>query len=166
MIPAVYTPTEDLALAGGKVPVGWLREFITYNLVPLLGLIDLQDLKYYIERRIEALEGEKADTLIKEGWWVSEFGTPDAALNAEETYLVAGVKHPDYNPKGGAQKINAIKSVRARLPVGLKEAKDLVDAFQHQLESGEIELPESIATKLRDSYSIDCESLEEEDLLL
>lgn len=87
---------------------------------------------------VEKLSVIELNTLVKaieEKWGVSATavaGPAAAAAPAEEAKATADVELTD----GGANKIAVIKVVKEVLALGLKEAKDLVDAAPAMLKAG------------------------------
>ncbi|RKY41280.1 MAG: 50S ribosomal protein L7/L12 [Candidatus Makaraimicrobium thalassicum] len=73
---------------------------------------------------------------------VAAAGAPGAGAGAEEEKSVFDVILTDIGPK----KINVIKEVRALTSLGLKEAKDLVEAAPKEVKT---ELPKEEAEKMK-----------------
>lgn len=92
-----------------------------------------------IIQEVETLSVLELNALVKaieEKWGVSATAVaaagPAAGAPAEEAKSTADVELTD----GGANKIAVIKVVKEALALGLKEAKDLVDAAPSMLKAG------------------------------
>ena len=104
---------------------------------------------------VEKLSVMELNTLVKEieeKWGVSATAIaaagPAAAADAGEAKSTFDVKLED----GGATKIAVIKVVKEALALGLKEAKDLVDAAPSMLKTGmKKEDAAELAKKLTDA---------------
>jgi large subunit ribosomal protein L7/L12 len=87
---------------------------------------------------LTVLEMAQLTKLMEEGWGVSAAAAvavaagPAAAAPAAEEQTEFNVILTDF----GAQKINVIKEVRAITGLGLKEAKDLVEAVPKAVKEG------------------------------
>lgn len=138
---STYEPYENLDYSGKAVSPGVLHRLLCYELIPYLSLIDLTDVSNFCQRRLEALREVHAE----HGWWKVELGKEaEEVLDDTEKCLMLGVYHPEHNPKkdGVVKKINAIKNIRERCGYGLKESKQVVEAYAHRVENGEASPPE------------------------
>ncbi|HEY0893404.1 MAG TPA: 50S ribosomal protein L7/L12 [Cellvibrio sp.] len=83
---------------------------------------------------LTVMEAAELAKLLEEKWGVSAAAPvaaagPAAAVEEKDSFNVVLVD-------GGANKINVIKEVRAITGLGLKEAKDLVEAGNKELKTG------------------------------
>ncbi len=99
---------------------------------------------------LSVIEAAELSKILEEKWGVSAASAPvavasgsqgDAAPEAE-----AKTEFAVHLTAAGAQKINVIKEVRTITGLGLKEAKDLVEAAPKVLKEG---LPESEANEIK-----------------
>lgn len=119
-----------------------------------MGLDDLRYTRNLVNEEIEARERQKLNRLLKEGWWVKEFGTADAALNDSQKCRILGIMHPRYNPHGEKRDLLMIKQLRDQHERSLTECKDLVDAYRWEVESWKTRPPGVECTILEGTESL------------
>ncbi|MDR0632700.1 MAG: 50S ribosomal protein L7/L12 [Holosporales bacterium] len=115
----------------------------------------MADLQKIVEELsgLTVLEAVELSKMLEEAWGVSAaaavaVAAPAAAAEAEEVKTEFDVWLDD----GGANKINAIKEVRAITGLGLKEAKDLVETAPKLVKGGvNKEEAEQLKKKLEDA---------------
>ena len=133
-----YSADEDLGLASKGLTSTELYNTLCAEILPTLTLESLGDVAMYCQDRIKALQ----DANAKHGWWrVRLAKNPEELLNNREKCLLLGIEHKEYNPKGLPNKIMAIKKLRERHSWGLKECKELVDAYLIRIEAADIHPP-------------------------
>jgi ribosomal protein L7/L12 len=114
------------------------------HMLPYIGSSDLKALSASIDDFIE-------DAKDWDERWRNEFDTPGEGLTLKEKMMVQGTRTPE-NVRGTKHKIQAIKSIRSRLDYGLKQAKELVDAYAEDVRTGVVDvIPAEIATWERES---------------
>lgn len=87
---------------------------------------------------LSVLEAAELSKLLEEKWGVSA-AAPVAAAAAAGPAAAAAEEKTEFTvvlTDGGANKINAIKEVRAITGLGLKEAKDLVEGAPKTVKEG------------------------------
>ncbi len=87
---------------------------------------------------LSVIEAAELSKLLEEKWGVSA-AAPVAVAAAGGAAAAAGEEKTDFTvvlADAGANKINVIKEVRAITGLGLKEAKDLVEAAPKPLKEG------------------------------
>lgn len=87
---------------------------------------------------LTVLEAAELSKLLEEKWGVSA-AAPVAAAAAAGAPAAAAEEKTEFDvvlADGGANKINVIKEVRAITGLGLKEAKDLVEAAPKAVKEG------------------------------
>src|ERR1700761_7592376 len=97
---------------------------------------------------LSVMEAAELSKLLEEKWGVSA-AAPVAAAAAAGPAAAAAEEKTDFTlvlVDGGANKINAIKEVRAITGRGLKEAKDLVEGAPKNVKEG---LPKDEAEKFK-----------------
>lgn len=88
--------------------------------------------------KLTVLEAAELSKLLEEKWGVSAAATAAVAMPVAAAGEVAEVQ-TEFNvvlAEAGANKINVIKEVRAITGLGLKEAKDLVEAAPKAVKEG------------------------------
>ena len=136
-------PKRDPQYRGAGIPVGLnsqgLRHMITDHILPYMTLADLKHLSASVADAIEEV-GDSDER------WRQDFDKPSEGLTLQEKMMIQGTRTPN-NPNGVAQIINAVKSIRDRLNYGLKESKELIDAYKADLQDASEEIfPAQIAT--------------------
>jgi ribosomal protein L7/L12 len=133
-----YAADDDLGLASKGMTSIELYNTLCSEILPTLTLESLSDVALYCQDRIKALQAAND----KHGWWRVRVGkNPEQLLNDEEKCLLLGIEHKEYNAKGQANKIMAIKRLRERTSWGLKECKELVDSYIVRVEAGDASPP-------------------------
>jgi large subunit ribosomal protein L7/L12 len=100
-------------------------------------MADLQKLVDELSK-LTVLEAAELSKKLEEAWGVSA-AAPVAAAAAGGVAAPAAEEKTEFNVvlvDGGANKINAIKEVRAITGLGLKEAKDLVEGAPKSVKEG------------------------------
>lgn len=88
---------------------------------------------------LSVLEAAELSKLLEEKWGVSAAAPVAVAAAGAAPAAAAGEEKTDFTVvlvDGGANKINAIKEVRAITGLGLKEAKDLVEGAPKTVKEG------------------------------
>ena len=89
---------------------------------------------------LTVLEAAELSKLLEEKWGVSAAAAPVAvAVAGGDAGGAAAAEKSEFDavlPAAGASKINVIKEVRAITGLGLKEAKDLVEAAPKAVKEG------------------------------
>ncbi|MHC4372263.1 MAG: hypothetical protein ACYSW8_32060 [Planctomycetota bacterium] len=107
-----------------------------------LDLESLQVVRNMVNHEIGHRERQENNRLLKEGWWVEEFGTADNALNDSQKCKILGIMHPKYNPHGERPLLFLVKQLRVQFNHTLTECKQLVDAYKWEVESWKARPPE------------------------
>jgi len=100
-------------------------------------MADLQKLVDELSK-LTVLEAAELSKKLEEAWGVSA-AAPVAAAAAAAPAAAAAVEQTEFTvmlKEAGANKINVIKEVRAITGLGLKEAKDLVEAAPKAVKEG------------------------------
>src|ERR1700689_2780536 len=102
-------------------------------------MADLQNLVEELSK-LTVLEAAELSKLLEEKWGVSAAAPVAGAAPARAAAPAApGEEHAEFTvilAKAGDKKINVIKEVRTITGLGLKEAKDLVEAAQKAVKEG------------------------------
>ena len=88
---------------------------------------------------LTVLEAAELSKLLEEKWGVSAAAPVAAAASAGGAAVEAAAEQTDFSivlKTVGENKINVIKEVRAITGLGLKEAKDLVEAAPKEVKAG------------------------------
>lgn len=88
---------------------------------------------------LSVMEAAELSKLLEEKWGVSAAAPVAVAAAGAAPAAAAGEEKTDFTlvlADGGANKINAIKEVRAITGLGLKEAKDLVEGAPKTVKEG------------------------------
>jgi large subunit ribosomal protein L7/L12 len=88
---------------------------------------------------LSVLEAAELSKLLEEKWGVSAAAPVAVAAAGAAPAAAAGEEQTEFTVvlvDGGANKINAIKEVRAITGLGLKEAKDLVEGAPKNVKEG------------------------------
>ena len=88
---------------------------------------------------LSVMEAAELSKLLEEKWGVSAAAPVAVAAAGAAPAAAAGEEKTDFTlvlADGGANKINAIKEVRAITGLGLKEAKDLVEGATKTVKEG------------------------------
>jgi len=150
-------PSRKLHFAGQNMVSSDVRKNLIDPVLPYLNDTDLHEVRHWVDKRIDFLSRASAG----EEWWVLQLGKqPEEILTDGEKCLVLGIKHMEHNPTGEAQKINCIKSLRARMECGLKEAKELAEEYALRVRDGDAEMP--VFTTLAEEYSAKTEEDEDD----
>ena len=89
--------------------------------------------------KLTVLEAAELSKLLEEKWGVSAAAPVAVAAAGGGAVAAAAEEKTEFNVvlvEAGAQKINVIKEVRAITGLGLKEAKDLVEAAPKAVKEG------------------------------
>lgn len=91
--------------------------------------------------KLTVLEAAELSKMLEESWGVSAaaavaVAAPGAAANSDAGGAEAKTEFDVHLDDAGANKINVIKEVRAITGLGLKEAKDLVEAAPKPVKTG------------------------------
>ncbi|HZF35751.1 MAG TPA: 50S ribosomal protein L7/L12 [Candidatus Angelobacter sp.] len=100
-------------------------------------MADLQKLVDELSK-LTVIEAAELSKKLEEAWGVSA-AAPVAAAAAAAPAAAAAVEQTEFTvmlKEAGANKINVIKEVRAITGLGLKEAKDLVEAAPKAVKEG------------------------------
>jgi large subunit ribosomal protein L7/L12 len=100
----------------------------------------MADLQHLVEElsKLTVLEAAELSKKLEEAWGVSA-AAPVAAAAAAPAAVAAAVEQDEFTvvlAAIGDKKINVIKEVRAITGLGLKEAKDLVEAAPKAVKEG------------------------------
>jgi hypothetical protein len=95
-----------------------------------------------VNHEIGHREREKLNWLLKEGWWVEEYGTADNVLNDSQKCRILGIMHPKYNPHGERPHLFLVKQLREQFSRTLTECKELLDAYKWEVESWKARPPQ------------------------
>jgi len=101
----------------------------------------MADLQHLVEElsKLTVLEAAELSKKLEEAWGVSAAAPVAAAAAAAPAAAAAGVEQDEFSvilAAIGDKKINVIKEVRAITGLGLKEAKDLVEAAPKAVKEG------------------------------
>ena len=110
-------------------------------------MADLQKLVDELTK-LTVLEAAELSKKLEEAWGVSA-AAPVAVAAAAGPAVAAAVEQTEFSvilKEAGANKINVIKEVRAITSLGLKEAKDLVEAAPKAVKEG---VPKADAEKMK-----------------
>jgi hypothetical protein len=141
-------PVKYLNKAGVKMDSFTIRKSMVEDILLYLDADDLAQVRHWVDTRLDALS--KAEEGAQ--WWVLETGREaEDMLDDAEKCLALGIKHHEHNPTGEEQKINCIKSIRARIECGLKEAKELAEGYVLRVKNEEAPFP--VFTTLATEYS-------------
>jgi large subunit ribosomal protein L7/L12 len=89
--------------------------------------------------QLTVLEASELSKMLEEKWGVSAAAAVSVAAGPAAAAAPAAEEQTEFNvilTEIGAQKINVIKEVRAITALGLKEAKDLVEAAPKAVKEG------------------------------
>ena len=117
----------------------------------------MADLQHLVEElsKLTVLEAAELSKKLEEAWGVSAAAPVAAAAAAAPAAAAAAVEQDEFSvilAAIGEKKINVIKEVRAITGLGLKEAKDLVEAAPKPvLEGVAKDAADAAAGKLRDA---------------
>lgn len=101
---------------------------------------------------LTVLEAAELSKMLEEKWGVSAAAPVAAAAPAGAAAAPAAEAKTDFDlviTKAGDKKINVIKEVRAITNLGLKEAKDLVDAAEKEAKVVKEGMPKADADKAK-----------------
>ena len=101
----------------------------------------MADLQHLVEElsKLTVLEAAELSKKLEEAWGVSAAAPVAVAAAAAPAAAAAAVEQDEFNvilASVGDKKINVIKEVRAITGLGLKEAKDLVEAAPKPVKEG------------------------------
>ena len=101
----------------------------------------MADLQHLVEElsKLTVLEAAELSKKLEEAWGVSAAAPVAAAAAAAPAAAAAAVEQDEFSvilAAIGDKKINVIKEVRAITGLGLKEAKDLVEAAPKAVKEG------------------------------
>jgi large subunit ribosomal protein L7/L12 len=103
--------------------------------------MEMADLSKIVDElsQLTVLEAAELSKLLEEKWGVSAAAAVAVAAGPAAAAAPAAEEQTEFNvilAEIGAQKINVIKEVRAITGLGLKEAKDLVEAAPKAVKEG------------------------------
>jgi large subunit ribosomal protein L7/L12 len=117
-------------------------------------MADLQKLVDELSK-LTVLEAAELSKKLEEAWGVSAAAPVAVAAAAAGPAAAAAVEQTEFSvilKEAGANKINVIKEVRAITSLGLKEAKDLVEAAPKAVKEGVSKADaEALKKKLEDA---------------
>ena len=98
----------------------------------------MTDLKKIVEdlSSLSVVEASELSTMLEEKWGVSAAAPVAAAPAAAAAPAEEKTEFTIFLAASGDKKINVIKEVRAITGLGLKEAKDLVEAAPKEIKAG------------------------------
>src|SRR5438876_10658509 len=111
----------------------------------------MADLQHLVEElsKLTVLEAAELSKKLEEAWGVSAAAPVAVAAAAAPAAAAAAVEQDEFSvilAAFGDKKINVIKEVRAITGLGLKEAKDLVEAAPKAVKEG---IPKDEAEKIK-----------------